>query len=107
MNTETQCWLRPSRLASHPLLFSPRGAVDKAVSRPGQLYPFVRPLPFRVKTSLVAFVFLDQVGGGLLSQLRMAMRVNPQSSSVSSFPSVQAEPSGSKRHDPSQFTRFH
>ena len=35
--------------------------------------------------SLVAFVFLDQVDAGFLSQLRMAMRVNPQSSSMRSI----------------------
>jgi len=38
-----------------------------------------------LNASIVAVVFLDYGGGGFLSQLRMAMRVNPQSSSMRSF----------------------
>ena len=42
----------------------------------------------------IMFAFLDQVGGGFFSQLRTAIRVNPQSSFISfrSFLSGGAQP---------------
>ena len=45
----------------------------------------IRPHHRRPNNDLLDFVILDQIGGGFLSQLRMAMRVNPQSSSMRSL----------------------
>ena len=74
------------RICPQAMGAKPAGCCSIDGSKPARsTNPFVRPPPFRLNTSFVASVFLDQVGGGFLSQLRVAIRVNPQSSSMSSF----------------------